>query len=228
MRTLCLACLLLAACAAFSTAPPEPSYEGNGAVTHEEPSEQELARQRQGHELREAWKAPDLHKLPSEGLTWQRANLTHYTSYPARGSEECIHYSGCYWEGKFTAYGDYQKKPPAWVEVHNIASVRFDHFNKLAFHTLRVRSGKHQLDVVVYDSCADSDCSGCCTRNSRETGFLIDLEVHTADRFGVHEGVVEWACLDCDADPALFPQPAKTHDPARRSPHHGGRNAHRE
>jgi hypothetical protein len=191
-------------------------------IVHEEPSAEELAHQREGHDFREAWKPKNLQAIGSAGLTWQKANLTNYTSYPARGSDECVNYSGCYWEGKFTAYGDYQKKPPAWVEEHNIASVRFDHFNKLAFRTLRLKSGKRQIDVVVYDSCADSDCSGCCTRNSRETGFLIDLEVHTASRFGVYDGVVEWTCLDCDEDAALFPQPAKTHDSAPRGPRHGG------
>ena len=215
MRSLSLGPVLFAGCAAFANAPAEPSHEGTGTIVHEEPSAEELARQHEGHDARVAWKPRDLRSVPSDGLPWRKANLTHYTSYPERGSEECIRYSGCYWEGKFTAYGDYEKKPPAWVEAHNIASVRFDHFNDLAFHTLRVRSGKHELDVVVYDSCADSDCSGCCTRNSRETGFLIDLEVHTADRFGVYDGVVEWACLDCEADPAKFPPPAKTHAPAR-------------
>jgi hypothetical protein len=46
--------------------------------------------------------------------------------------------------------------------------------------------------------CSDSDCSGCCTANSRETGFLIDLESYTADRFGATGGTVDWACLDCN------------------------------
>jgi hypothetical protein len=228
MRSLCLGSLLFVGCAAFAHAPQESSSDGEGAIAHEAPSEEVLARQREGHDSRVAWKPADLRSVASAGLTWQRANLTHYTSYPERGSEECVKYSGCYWEGKFTAYGDYEKKPPAWVEAHNIASVRFDHFNKLAFRTLRVRSGKHELDVVVYDSCADTDCSGCCTRNSRETGFLIDLEVHTADRFGVYDGIVEWACLDCDADAALFPRPAKTHDAAPTGSHHRGRRAHRD
>ena len=227
MRSLYLS-FLLVGCAAFATPPPERSSERSAVIVHKEPSAEELARQREGHDVRAAWKPRDLRSVASDGLTWRTANLTHYTSYPEQGSDECINYSGCYWEGKFTAYGDYEKKPPAWVEAHNIASVRFDHFNKLAFRTLRLRAEKQEIDVVVYDSCADTDCSGCCTRNSRETGFLIDLEVHTASRFGVYDGVVEWACLDCDADPSLFPRPAKTHEPAPAASHHGGRKPRHE
>jgi hypothetical protein len=165
---------------------------------------------------RASWKPPDYEGVVDDGLGWQRANLTTYTSYPAEGSEECIKYNGCYWRGRFTAFGDHVKKSPAWVAEHNIAAVRFDHFNERAFRTLRLRSGRHSIDVVVYDSCADTDCDGCCTRNSSETGFLIDLEVHTAARFGVYDGTVEWACIDCERDASLFPKPGKTHSDAER------------
>lgn len=49
----------------------------------------------------------------------------------------------------------------------------------------------------VLDTCSDSDCGGCCTRNARHHGgVLIDLEYHTARRFwgeGVHRmGEVQW------------------------------------
>ena len=33
--------------------------------------------------------------------------------------------------------------------------------------------------------------------NSRETGFLIDVEKYTMQRFGSGDGIVEWACIDC-------------------------------
>lgn len=36
----------------------------------------------------------------------------------------------------------------------------------------------------MIDTCDDSDCKGCCTRNAqRNGGTLIDLEWHTAKRF---------------------------------------------
>ncbi|MBN2525078.1 MAG: hypothetical protein JXR76_01710 [Deltaproteobacteria bacterium] len=46
--------------------------------------------------------------------------------------------------------------------------------------------------------CSDDDCDGCCTENMEETGFLIDIEIHTAKRSGVFDGIVEFACLGCD------------------------------
>src|SRR5262245_30916988 len=137
MRSLSFPSLLLVGCASFAVAPEDPSANAGPTIVHREPTAEELAQQREGHDFRVAWKPRDLRSMPSAGLTWRTANLTTYTSYPMQGSEECIHYSGCYWAGRFTAYGDYEKKPPAWVEAHNIASVRFDHFNDLAFHTLR-------------------------------------------------------------------------------------------
>jgi hypothetical protein len=64
--------------------------------------------------------------------------------------------------------------------------------------TLRVRQDGRMIDVTVYDACSDSDCNGCCTQNARETGFLIDLEKYTMQRFGSDDGIVEWMCLDCN------------------------------
>ena len=72
-------------------------------------------------------------------------------------------------------------------------------FDTYKLHTLRLRQDGREIDVVVYDECADSDCSGCCTRNAHpQSGYLIDLESYTMARFGSGEGVVEFACLDCD------------------------------
>jgi hypothetical protein len=133
--------------------------------------------------------------VDDDALVWRRANMTNFESYPDPGSEECIEYSGCDYVGQFAALDDTQSLD--WVSEHNIAAVRFDHFGEYELKTLRLRSGDKTIDVVVYDECADTDCDGCCTENSSETGFLIDLEIHTADRFGLHDGIVEFACLDC-------------------------------
>lgn len=126
---------------------------------------------------------------------WRKANLTYYTSYPDPGSEECIKYSGCEWAGQFAALSS--KMPESWVAANNIASVHSKDFATYKLKTLRLRQGDKQIDVKVYDECADSDCSGCCTANSKSTGFLIDLESYTAARFGTNSGIVEWVCLDC-------------------------------
>ena len=127
---------------------------------------------------------------------WRSANLTWYESYPDPNSEECVKYNGCTWAGQFAALDGVQ--PESWVKANNIASVHSKDFDLYKLKTLRLRKGTAQIDVVVYDECADSDCDGCCTANSAETGFLIDLESYTADRFGVRDGIIEFRCVDCD------------------------------
>ena len=129
------------------------------------------------------------------GGEWRRANLTHYESYPDPNSAECIEYNGCMWAGQFAALDGVQ--PESWVQENNIAAVHSDDFPTYRLKTLRLRQGTREIDVVVYDMCADSDCDGCCTRNSAQTGFLIDIEKYTMQRFGSGSGIVDWTCLDC-------------------------------
>ena len=130
------------------------------------------------------------------GVVWMQASLTEYESYPAPGSPECVQYSGCLYEGQFAALPG--KQSEAWVMAHNIVSVHSKEFAKYELKTLRLRKNAHEIDVVVYDECADSDCSGCCTQNAKPSGHLLDLEKYTAQRFGVPaDGQVEWRCLDC-------------------------------
>jgi hypothetical protein len=128
-------------------------------------------------------------------LVWAKANLTNFTSYPDPGSEECVQYNGCTWAGQFAALSS--KQPESWVAANNILAVHSKDFAKYKLKTLRLRQGTKQIDAKVYDMCADSDCSGCCTANSKSTGFLIDVESYTAARFGTGDGIVEWACVDC-------------------------------
>jgi hypothetical protein len=132
-----------------------------------------------------------------DGLVWKKANLTNFTSYPDPGSEECIEFNGCMWAGQF-AFVD-GTKPKSWVMSHNIAAVHEKDAKTYQLKTLRLKQGSHQIDVVVYDECADSDCSGCCTENAHQNGlnFLIDIESFTMKRFGSGDGVVQWACVDC-------------------------------
>ena len=133
--------------------------------------------------------------VDGETRTWRAARLTNYTSYPEEGSAECIEFNGCAWAGHFAGIRGQQTRE--WVASNNIAAVHSRDFETYRLKTLRVRHEGRQIDVVVYDLCSDSDCDGCCTRNAAETGFLIDLEVHTAERFGTYNGVVQWTCLDC-------------------------------
>lgn len=130
-------------------------------------------------------------------IVWNQADLTWYESYPGPGSEECVEYNGCQWAGYFAALDDQQTE--GWVATHNIIAVHEKDFNTYKLKTFRLRKDGFEIDAVVYDKCADSDCDGCCTLNSQGTGFLIDIESYTRARFqNFGSGVVEWRCLDCE------------------------------
>jgi hypothetical protein len=130
-----------------------------------------------------------------DNITWHKANLTNFESYPDPDSDECKNYNGCMWAGQF-AFVD-GKQTESWVMMHNIVAVHSRDAKTYKLKNLRLRQGSKELDVTVYDECADSDCSGCCTANAKETGFLIDIEKYTMQRFGSGDGIVEWTCLDC-------------------------------
>lgn len=132
----------------------------------------------------------------TSGLVWKQANLTHFTSYPDPGSDECVNYNGCTWAGYFA--GVEGKQSEEWVKSHNILAVHSKDFEKYKLKTLRIKQGSKQIDAVVYDMCSDSDCNGCCTQNAGSLGFLIDVEKYTMERFGSGGGVVDWACTNCN------------------------------
>ncbi|PSC74732.1 hypothetical protein C2E20_2301 [Micractinium conductrix] len=142
---------------------------------------------------RSASGSPKSSQSPSR---WQRASATYYNSYPECCSSkradqtECWHYSGCEWQGLFAAFND--RKSKSWVAANNLAAVfqvgqsrgEWERRWKNAKLLIRnPRTGK-TMEVQVADTCSDSDCSGCCTRNARRSGgTLVDLEFHTARRF---------------------------------------------
>jgi hypothetical protein len=125
-------------------------------------------------------------------LVWKTANKTNFTSYPDPGSEECVKYNGCMWAGLFAACDD--KKSETWVSEHDIVAA-FPDFETLELHDLCLRHGNSTLVVTVLDTCADSDCSGCCTQNKGSADELIDMESSTDARWGVDDGPIEWADL---------------------------------
>jgi hypothetical protein len=126
------------------------------------------------------------------GLVWKTAAKTEYTSYPDPGSPECIEYSGCEYMGMFAACSNTATEE--WVAAHNIVAA-FPDFGTLKLHDLCLKSGTKTIIVTVIDTCGDSDCSGCCTRNKGTADELIDIESYTAARFGAPDGRIEWADL---------------------------------
>jgi hypothetical protein len=129
----------------------------------------------------------------SPGLTWKTANKTNYTSYPVPGSEECIKFNGCFWQGKFNTCGDDLVKTKAWVMSHNI--IALFPLKDLGLHAICVKAGGKTIEVTAYDTCGDSDCAGCCTANKGSADALIDFESYTNKKFGVGDGKVMWADL---------------------------------
>jgi hypothetical protein len=128
----------------------------------------------------------------SASLQWRTANKTNYTSYPDPGSEECVKFNGCTWAGQFAACDD--KKSEPWVMTHNIVAA-FPDFKSLKLHDLCLRAKGKTIVVTVYDTCGDSDCDGCCTENRGSADQLIDIESYTNERWGVSDGMIEWADL---------------------------------
>ena len=55
---------------------------------------------------------------------------------------------------------------------------------KYARKSLNVHDPKTgtQFVVQVVDTCGDGDCGGCCTRNAKPSGNLIDMEYWTVMR----------------------------------------------
>lgn len=125
------------------------------------------------------------------GLVWRSGNKTNYESYPDPGSRECVEFNGCKYVGQFAACEN--TMPERWVMAHDIAAV-FP-LDDLALHRLCLRSGDATIVVTVIDTCADSDCDGCCTENLGDADALIDIEKYTNERFGVEDGPIEWADL---------------------------------
>jgi hypothetical protein len=125
-------------------------------------------------------------------LVWKTANKTNYTSYPDPNSEECIQYNGCTWAGQFAACDGV--KSEEWVAAHNIVAV-FPDFEALKLHDLCLRKGQSTLVVTVLDTCADSDCDGCCTMNLGSADELVDVESYTDARWGMPDGPIEWSDL---------------------------------
>jgi hypothetical protein len=126
---------------------------------------------------------------------WKQASWTHYISYapccedspnydPSADTTECDLYSACDYTGQF-AYGG--QKPFNWVQSNNIVAFFSTYNDNTSFGNKRIRvsaAGK-TVEALVLDTCADSDCDGCCTGNANPSGYLVDMEYWTVvNNFG--------------------------------------------
>ncbi|HVR60583.1 MAG TPA: hypothetical protein VMU50_01725 [Polyangia bacterium] len=125
------------------------------------------------------------------GLKWRSGSKTSFESYPTN-PQECVDFNGCAYEGLFAACGD-NKKSMAWVMSHNIVAAY--PLGNLALHDLCLQANGKTIVVTVLDTCADSDCNGCCTENRGNADALIDVESFTDMRFGIDDGPIQWADL---------------------------------
>ena len=135
--------------------------------------------------------APSSAGCDAANLVFKTANKTNYTSFPEPGSDECVKYSGCLYEGMFAACDKTQTLD--WVKTHNIVAA-FP-LKGLELHDLCLKKGNKTIVVTVYDTCGDSDCDGCCTENKGNKDELIDVESFTDQRWGVDDGEIQWADL---------------------------------
>lgn len=102
-------------------------------------------------------------------------------------TEECDDYSGCDYQGEFAYYPDV--KSIDFVKTHNlVAFFKVNNPNLNQFYggkTVRLVQGSVSFEATIVDTCGDSDCTGCCTKNAREfqQNYLIDIEYYTLIKY---------------------------------------------
>jgi hypothetical protein len=160
---------------------------------------------------------------------YESASWTTYTSYacccpnnpnydPKCPKEECEDYSACQYPGDF-AFIDHESFD--WVKSHQIVAFFTSHDTpsgtekKYARKLLDLHDPKTGTDmpsVEVADTCGDSDCGGCCTKNAKPSGNLIDMEYWTVKHFfpdvkdpeDVADGTLCWKVKSQNSTSLLF------------------------
>jgi hypothetical protein len=137
--------------------------------------------------------------------SWTAANATYYESFatccqgtpvydPKAPKDECTKYNACTYLGQFTGLDG--KLTYEQVKARNIASVFHAPTQKnqkrdmawwkstIKGRRIEVRYGKKTMILDALDTCGEWDCDRCCSKNAHQTtGWLLDLEIHTAKRF---------------------------------------------
>ena len=74
------------------------------------------------------------------------------------------------------------QKPLSWVQSNNLISF-FDSKDpngvnwkrNYANKKIRLTKGTKTFEATIVDTCGNSDCGGCCTKNAKG-GYLVDME----------------------------------------------------
>lgn len=127
------------------------------------------------------------------------ATLTYYSSYaeccegeanydPNADTTECVEYDACEYSGEFAALDG--KKSLQYVQNNSL--IAFYEYGDGEFtkfydyyagkNITLVKGNKIIFTAIIVDTCGDADCDGCCSENSKDTGYLVDLEYYTMMR----------------------------------------------
>jgi hypothetical protein len=74
-----------------------------------------------------------------------------------------------------------------WVQSHNIVAFYDDsdptgsNFED-TYCNRKVKISKNgvSFEATIVDTCGNGDCDGCCAKNAKPSGYLIDVEYWTA------------------------------------------------
>ncbi len=156
-----------------------------------------------------------LHKTVGALITGT-ASFTYYNSYPecckdspnynpSAPTEECDDYSGCEYIGDMAGFVtpsnpdghlsfDYVKSNNLIAFYDDSDRTGHNWFDKYALRTIMLKkeyNGKvYSFNATIGDTCGNRDCNNCCSRNSRPSGFLVDMEYYTVmNNFGTTNAV---------------------------------------
>jgi hypothetical protein len=132
-----------------------------------------------------------------QSASYINAAWTTYTSYApcctggawynaSADTTECTQYSACSYLGTFAALNSTLTFDQ--VKTSNIVAF-FDKNNPTKFNSMyankkiQIKYGTVVFNATILDTCADTDCGGCCSQNADQTtGYLLDMEYWTVMR----------------------------------------------
>ena len=125
------------------------------------------------------------------------ASFTWYSSYaeccpgnpnydPKASKEECDDYSACEYAGDFAAIGhksfDYVKSNNLVAFYDNSDPSGKKFMTNYGGKKIKLTKGSKTFEATIADTCGNSDCNNCCAKNSKPSGYLLDMEYYTVIR----------------------------------------------